>query len=150
MLLVLVLPSALVPATMAFSSVFPQVGRRRKARTETAAWSFPSTSVSSGRDSSDWDREKGDFFWSPETARGTEHPQSKGDTGWKEGGYTQGVTSPEGTEVNSPAALGDALNTGSSTVYFHRIIESFRLEKTFNIIESNLAQSPPNPYQPRA
>lgn len=61
MLLVLVLPSALVPATMAFSSVFPQVGRRRKARTETAAWAFPSTSVSSGRDSSDWDREKGDF-----------------------------------------------------------------------------------------
>lgn len=42
-----------------FPSVFPQAGRRREAQTEAAAWAFPSTSVSAGRDSPDGDREKG-------------------------------------------------------------------------------------------
>lgn len=126
--------------------MFPQAGRRRKAQTEAAAWDVPSDSVSAGRDFPDGDREKLSGFQRHQEALNilrVKVTEIKGIHGWKEGGYTRDVTSPEGTELNSPASLGGSLKTGSSAVYFYRITGSFMLEKTFNITESNLCQSLP-------
>lgn len=74
MLLALVLPSALVPATMAFSLCIPKSRKEEEGKDRGSCLGFSSTSVSAGRDSPDGDREKRGLSGLPEAARGTEHP----------------------------------------------------------------------------
>lgn len=69
------------------------MGRRRKARTETAAWAFPSTSVSAGRDSPDGNKKKEGWAGLQRQQEALNILREKATElkemqGWKEGGYT--------------------------------------------------------------